>query len=95
MIHYIKENEQVIGLCSTCVHSENCTMCQSFKGKIFQCEEFDDYAPQKILTEDKAEEKKSSVQYSSLKGLCMNCDFAGTCTFSKPETGIWNCNEYK
>lgn len=29
------------------------------------------------------------------QGLCVNCDVRETCTFSKPEGGVWYCEEYQ
>lgn len=31
---------------------------------------------------------------TALKGLCATCSLSATCTFSKPETGVWRCEEY-
>lgn len=91
MTNHIQETET--GLCSTCIHNANCTTRISFKGKILQCEEFDDTTfPENIPIVVK---EKQTVSYAALKGLCMNCDLASTCTFPKPETGVWNCNEYR
>ena len=84
-----------LGLCSTCNHNVNCSTRKSFKGKILQCEEFDDYVPQQIRKEEKANEKKTAVQCASAKGLCLNCDLASTCTLPKHESGVWFCNEYQ
>jgi hypothetical protein len=28
-------------------------------------------------------------------GLCMNCLHRDTCTFPRPEGGVWRCNEYE
>jgi hypothetical protein len=36
-----------------------------------------------------------SIRHKKLKGLCGNCDFADTCIYDKPVTGIWHCNEYQ
>lgn len=94
MTNHIIENEQS-GLCSICIYFANCTTRQSFKGKILQCEEFDDYMPQQIVKEEKKGGGESPVQYAPLKGLCMNCDYADSCTIPKPESGIWYCNEYQ
>jgi hypothetical protein len=27
-------------------------------------------------------------------GLCSNCDNRETCTYPKPEGGVWRCEEY-
>lgn len=29
------------------------------------------------------------------RGLCINCDVRDTCTFPKPEGGVWFCEEYQ
>jgi hypothetical protein len=29
------------------------------------------------------------------RGLCINCDVRNTCTFPKPEGGVWFCEEYQ
>jgi hypothetical protein len=29
------------------------------------------------------------------KGLCLNCENRKTCIFSKPEEGVWRCEEYE
>jgi hypothetical protein len=29
------------------------------------------------------------------RGLCINCDVRETCTFPKPEGGVWFCEEYQ
>lgn len=28
-------------------------------------------------------------------GLCSNCELRSTCTFAKPEGGVWRCDEYR
>ena len=29
-----------------------------------------------------------------LRGLCVNCDLRRDCTYPKPASGVWNCDEY-
>lgn len=29
------------------------------------------------------------------KGLCVNCDDRFICTFRRPESGVWFCEEYR
>lgn len=31
----------------------------------------------------------------TFKGLCTNCVHRFTCTFRRPESGVWNCGEYR
>jgi hypothetical protein len=47
--------------------------------------------PQTQRRELSAERDCSSTE----RGLCMNCDVRDTCTFTKPEGGVWFCEEYQ
>ena len=38
-----------------------------------------------------ADLKENSAQY---KGLCQTCEYRETCTYPKPEGGVWHCEEY-
>jgi hypothetical protein len=33
--------------------------------------------------------------YNKYTGLCSTCENSETCTFQKPEGGVWHCEEYK
>ena len=33
--------------------------------------------------------------FARYKGLCSNCEERRSCTFPKPEGGIWHCEEYR
>lgn len=89
------EVTEELGLCLTCSHHATCTTRKSFKGKIFQCEEFDTSGPEQPLSASVPAVPSEGYQYSELKGLCMNCDLAATCTLPKSSHGVWHCNEYK
>ncbi len=32
--------------------------------------------------------------FGVLRGLCVNCDLQHDCTYPKPLSGVWNCDEY-
>ena len=32
--------------------------------------------------------------FGALRGLCVNCDLRRECTYPKPVSGVWNCDEY-
>jgi hypothetical protein len=68
---------------------------QPFKGKIISGGEFENHSLQQPVSNKKITEINTSVRHKKLKGLCGNCDFADTCIYSKPVTGIWHCNEYQ
>lgn len=81
------------GMCSVCGSPGGCTHQQEFKGADFPRETLMNKEAVRALAKKPAE-YPSDILYSSLKGLCMNCDRAGTCSIQKPETGIWFCEDY-
>lgn len=80
------------GLCTTCIHNEDCSLKQKAEEKIIFCEEFDNgVVPQKIHIP-----KETKIQSNEeFKGICVNCENRFHCTLVKPESGIWHCEEYK
>ncbi len=81
-----------LGLCKTCKNAATCTFPREAGRPVRFCDEFDG--------EEKAEEVKPKVEVkktplNDLKGLCRLCDRAESCTFPKPEGGVWHCEEYE
>jgi hypothetical protein len=87
---------KVIGICTTCKHRDNCAYLSNSTEAVYHCEEFDTQvatpvnATPRIAT--KPEEIEEGIQY---KGLCKNCEKRMTCSYTKPEGGIWHCEEYE
>jgi hypothetical protein len=91
-------------LCSTCRNEPTCTYPRNSGRPVTQCEEFDGEltAPRNPTDSsdppsDRSElrstwEEKYSNKYV---GLCLICDNRETCTFPKPEGGVWHCGEYQ
>jgi hypothetical protein len=97
----ITKSEVIQGLCSTCNNSTSCYYhLRNGKRIVWFCELFDDYEP--ILKfENFSSWNKSSIDSKTeeankvkLAGLCMNCENRDTCTYPKPESGVWHCEEY-
>lgn len=67
-----------------------------------QCEEFEGilYAPEGIsrahtpFIGGEAPETYEE-EPTQLKGLCKLCEKRATCTYPKPEGGVWHCAEYE
>jgi len=89
-----------LGICSTCNDVDTCVRRQVHLKPVWDCDEFDNYVPQKAITRDlsylSGDRSISSIQDLgiSLKGLCMNCQIAANCIYPKSEGGVWHCNEY-
>lgn len=87
------------GLCATCNEALHCAYAENATAPILFCEMFDDSQPQEktqagqTVTVTEPDQKNNTKSY--LKGLCVNCDHRQTCTFPKPEGGVWHCEEYR
>jgi hypothetical protein len=91
------------GLCSTCEGAANCTFPRDPARPILHCDELDSYKPEIVTVKEAAEAEPSTTKAVSrakkkevgeYKGLCVNCENRATCTFPKPEGGVWHCDEY-
>ncbi len=80
------------GLCTTCIHSENCIFCDS-QEVVHLCEEFDSSVEEKKINKISVPEK--SQKEEEYVGLCSNCANVSGCMFSKPKSGVWHCEEYR
>ena len=93
-------NQKYPGICSTCNHAPYCVNLQRSKRPIWFCDMFDDYTPpdkasQRYQKQSNLRTKsKKENNYAQYKGLCMNCAKRESCTFPKPEGGVWHCAEY-
>lgn len=88
-------------LCSTCNNSTSCYYhLRNGKRIVRFCELFDDYEPSpkdvglSLLDESLIKPKVVTENEVKLSGLCMNCENRDTCTYPKPEGGVWHCEEY-
>ena len=89
-------------LCCNCRNASDCTFQKNRQKPSFYCEEFEiDIYPSAATAVGKATplpiaqadaEDKDSGKFI---GLCSNCDNRRTCTFPKPEDGVWHCEEYQ
>ena len=68
-----------------------------------QCEEFDGYEPHParpivknilLMADPNLRPNVEEKDPGKYKGLCSICEDRKTCTFIKPEGGVWHCEEY-
>ncbi len=87
------------GLCSLCTRAQDCTFPS--RPLLHGCEEFEGMARSPVdtieayMSQEAKRKKQSPPAPSSLKGLCRNCEILEGCTYSKPEGGVWHCEEYR
>jgi len=87
------------GLCLTCRHGESCMYTKDSRRPVLQCEEFEfceSPASTRAVTreERRPNAREEAAVPAGLKGLCVNCDNRNHCEYSKPEGGVWHCEEY-
>jgi hypothetical protein len=88
------------GICTTCNHVGACTLRSNQDLPILHCEEFE--CDGRLVSSgvrrsrDRAASTLDQKQIGASVhlGLCINCEHRDTCTFTKPEGGVWRCNEY-
>ena len=96
-----EKNIQDRSLCSNCKNDPDCTFKKNRQKPSFYCEEFEVTAcpPVKTTKKEKSAASKpidvEDEDSDKFVGLCSNCDNRKTCTFPKPEGGIWHCEEYQ
>ena len=88
------------GLCTTCIYADNCTFCFQPDRQVLQCEEFEGaqctVAVREFAPNDTTPDVQSDAEVASrYKGLCRTCAHRDECTFSKPEGGVWHCEEFE
>ena len=91
------------GLCATCLSAPQCIFRKDIMSPILQCEEFTrhPHATRRISnilvakrTEAFSQGTSQEPDTTKHKGLCVNCQNLSACTYSKPEGGVWRCEEY-
>lgn len=94
---------EYLGLCSCCSCAPACTYPRDSGRPLLECDEFDGISPPlnqvmklvEIPSVNRFSGPMSDTQgLSILKGLCAYCDSLNTCTYPKPEGGVWHCEEY-
>lgn len=86
------------GLCSTCKHASTCTFPRNEDRPVHCCEEFDGEVKEPVPTVVAHREvvnEETLADREKYLGLCSVCAKRNTCTFPKPESGVWQCEEFE
>ena len=94
-----ESNVEQSSLCSSCKNAPDCTLQKDRQKPTLYCEEFEiDTRPSVEKVEKEKPLPAVSVEDKDLGkfiGLCSNCENRQTCTFPRPEGGVWHCEEYQ
>ena len=99
----VAESVSIKGLCEVCALAPGCTYARNPEVPVLQCAEFEGYGPRPESSQQRNAQQRAGrpdrqppePEPANLKGLCVNCDRRFTCTYAKPETGVWRCEEYE
>ena len=86
------------GLCSTCVNASTCDYRRTPLQPVWTCCDFTpELVPVNIVPRTVSPLKSIAEGENPAKhaGLCVNCEHRETCTFPRPEGGVWHCEEYE
>jgi len=95
----IVPDERVLSasICSNCVNRTGCIILARATVPIHSCELHECLS---LSNADTGSEKKGVPEPEaashdlSLLGLCANCLNRRQCTLSRPQSGVWHCEEY-
>ena len=73
------------GLCTSCVHFNECVYRKSSNKVVIQCEVFES-------PEDSSAEH---IDHALVRGLCLNCSKHRFCHLPREASGVWHCEEYE
>jgi len=62
------------------------------------CEEFDgeeDKPAPSVVHHEEVLDRESLADREKYPGICFTCARRDTCTFPKPEGGVWQCEEFE
>lgn len=85
------------GLCVNCIKLNECSYYRRNSKPVIFCEEYEcaqEAFNQAIASPQNDSEVEESMIAGRVKGLCINCERRDTCSFPKPEGGVWHCEEY-
>ncbi|HSB04982.1 MAG TPA: hypothetical protein VLK23_07265 [Thermodesulfobacteriota bacterium] len=94
----LSSKQEPMGLCSCCKSFQTCTFPRDSGRPILQCEEFDGIVPphlKMVLPQKTVDAFSARNEIDPCRGLCGLCENHGTCTYPKPEGGVWHCEEYQ
>ena len=89
--------QEHLDLCRTCNHVATCMNRGTSERPKFYCEQFDAWVPLSPAPFNRSgvNAPREGVPSSQYKGLCFNCEDRETCALSRPDGGVWHCEEYR
>ena len=92
-----------LGLCSTCVTASTCSYTRDPRRPVWECDEYVCHEtplaaiPRRSASPASSQDETEPAEQNGSEhmGLCATCAGRETCSFHKPEGGVWRCEEYR
>ena len=85
-------------LCSNCRNQNDCVFLMKAGEPIIECEMYECGSSSRprlsVVKRNLAAAAAALPEEDNLMGLCVNCDNLKVCQLPKPQSGVWNCEEY-
>jgi hypothetical protein len=85
-------------LCSNCRNQSDCAFLMKASEPIIECEMYECGSSSRprlsLVKRNVAAAVDELPEEDNLMGLCVNCDNLKVCQLPKPQSGVWNCEEY-
>ena len=85
-------------LCSNCRNQSDCVFFMKAGEPIIECEMYECGSSSRprlsVVKRNLAATAAELPEEDNLMGLCVNCDNLKVCQLPKPQSGVWNCEEY-
>jgi len=96
----VSDQRRATGICWTCCHDGGCSLTSDRDRPVLDCDEFETEpgppGPGRVGRDEPSGGEDGDPPGSArFRGLCANCARRDTCTFDKPEGGVWFCEEYE
>ena len=84
------------GVCAVCKYDPECIYEASSRSAILQCEQFEMKLPEQAPPQPAQARgvPGHATDTNGYAGLCPSCNKRKTCTYPRPEGGVWRCEEY-
>jgi hypothetical protein len=73
------------GLCTSCVHFDECVYRKTSDKVVIQCEVFENSEGSPV----------ERIDRTLVRGLCLNCSKNRFCHLPREASGVWHCEEYE
>jgi hypothetical protein len=85
-------------LCANCRNQSDCVFFMKAGEPIIECEMYECGSSSRprlsLVRRNVAAAVDELPEEDNLMGLCVNCDNLKVCQLPKPQSGVWNCEEY-